>query len=52
MQVRGGVLEALSVAVEEVLDPRNEHPAGVKVSDWARSARQSLSQPEATGWPA
>jgi hypothetical protein len=38
MQVRGGVLEALSVAVEEVLDSRNEHPAGVKVSDWARSA--------------
>jgi hypothetical protein len=52
MQVCGGVLEALSVAVEEVLDSRNEHPAGVKVSDWARSARQSRSRPAATGRPA
>jgi hypothetical protein len=52
MQVCGGVPEALSVAVEEVLDPRTEHPVGVKVSDRARSARQSRSQPAATGRPA
>lgn len=52
MQVCGGVPEALSAAVEEVLDPRNEHPACVKVSDWARSARHSRSRPAAAGRPA